>query len=267
MGSRNALWLKSIIMENQTSSEKQELIEEVVGFNFHKLWFTFKELTFRPGETVSNYCDVVRTKYVSPVTYFLLAYGINFFFAKASGMLDPLMKIGQPESGKTSSTGMLDGFMNGFKVGNPSITEAEFENQKILFASTFDFLSTKEGILLISFPIIILVQWFFFKKFRKVFLHHLYFVLYVPAQINLLTIPLMFPVFFSQVLYLPVSIAIAAMSVGIYLYAEYKFYPAITVGNIAARTIGQFVAGLISYLIWFCLVMYVAFVIIQNFFS
>lgn len=249
------------------STEKEELIKEVVGFDFRKVWTTFKELTVRPGETVAAYCDGARKKYISPVTYFLVAYGINFFVAKLSGMLNYSLNTDHSAPGKTSPGGMIDSIIYGAKMGNPNITNEEIENITTLLAPSFEFVSSKEGILILTFPVIMILQWLFFRSFRKPFLQHLYFLLYVSAQINLLTIPLMIPFFFTQSLLWFTTVTTLAVSVGIYFYAELKFYPRITFGDIIIRTIGQVAAGAIPFFIWFCAVLAVTIVIVKNFFS
>lgn len=237
-------------MEEQPISEKQELIEEVVGFNFRKLWFTFKELTVRPGETIAAYCDGIRAKYVSPITYFLLTYGLNFFVTHLFVKNDDLAKS----------------FEEGYKLGNPSATNEKFQSLMAFIKPGFEFLQTKEGMVLSYIPILIILQWLFYRKYRKSFFHSFYFCLYVAAQTNLLTIPLIMTLGWStpaKVLLVTTSL----LSVAFYFYAIPKFYLGITVSQIALRTFGQIIAFIIPFFIWAIFLVLISAFIIQKLIS
>jgi hypothetical protein len=236
-------------MEEQIPSEKQELIAEVVGFSIPKLWFTFLELIIRPGQTISAYCDGFRTKYVSPVTYFLLSNGVIYFLTKSTGLFDQILTISFPGDQE-----FADAIIDIARKAKPSITVDKIEKIQRIVNPSLEFIMSKEGMFSVSFPIVILVQWLFYKYYRKRFLHHLYFMLYVSAQINILTLPFFIPIYFTPTLLWPITLASLPVAVYIYLYAERKFYPNITSKTLAMRTIGQIPVCTILLLGWYYIV-------------
>jgi len=246
----------------RSSSEKQEIIDEVVGFNIRKLWTTCKDLTLYPGDTVANYCDGSRSKYLSPITYYLLCYGLNFFLAKLLGVFNY-----NPLNGSviTHSNNMLEAFMTGIKLQDPSITNERIEKIINIVSPAFEFLSSKEGLLLTSLPVFIVMQWLFFKSFRKPFLHHVYFLLFISAQINLMTIPLLLPLLFTYSFYWTLSIGTIVLATVFYFYAELKFYPRITMTDIFWRTTLQIITGIIPYFIWLSTVLLISIFILRSF--
>lgn len=151
---------------------------------------------------------------------------------------------------------MLQAFIEGIKINDPNITEESIVKINNTFGQAFEFLSSKEGLLLIILPIFILMQWLYFKQFRKpFFLQHVYFLLFVSAQINLLTIPLLLPLLYSYSFYWTLSITTLVIAAVFYFYAELKFYPRITISDIIWRTTLQVISGIIPYIIWFLAVL------------
>ena len=240
-------------MEEQPLSEKQEVITEVVGFDIRKLWTTVKELTLRPGSAIADYCNGKRQSLISPITYFLLTSGLNYFLTKISGMMEFYPKNGKMVQA-AGENGYVQFFQMGYKMGSPTATDEQVLEAIELIKPGIDFISSKEGMMLTTLPILVVLQWLFFRKYRKSFLHNLFFLLFITAQINLLTIPLIFiPALFPSLLTL-VFIGIIIFTMVFYFRAMPTFYTNITTDQIILRTIGQFAVGLVPFIIWFCIV-------------
>ena len=240
-------------MEEKVPSEKAELIQDVVGFSFHKLWTTFKELTLRPGQMVGAYCDGNRSKYVSPVTYFLLAFGLWFFIASFPGIL-PVTK--------TTGKGLLEFFTTGFRLVNPDISS---ERIKALYDSAELIEKSKEARIISRLLGLILFQWLFFRTYRKRFLPHLYFSLFVLAQIDFLSLPLFIPVFFDPSFIRITMSVVPVVGAAVYLYAALNFYPGLTIISLVLRAAGLYVAGFIFFFLSYFIVMGVSMAIMSLF--
>ncbi len=249
-------------MEEKAPSEKQELITDVVGFNFRKLWFTFRQLTFRPGETVADYCDGERKQYVSPITYFLLAYGIGFFITKLSGLMRYYYQDGRlVQSHQNDSFTRM--FVTGYKLGNPTATDEHVQEIITWVTPGIEFISSKEGGLLIYLPITLLLQWLFYKAFRKSFYHNLYFLLYISAQVNLITIPIILILGWAPSMFGWLFLLFVGSTVAFYFYALPKFYTGIRVEQIVIRTLGQVIVGIAPLFLWF-MILFITYTLVYN---
>ena len=241
-------------MENQPPSEKDELVVDAVGFKPKKLLSTLKELTLRPGQAMTGYCEGSRSLLISPITYFFLAFGLNYFLTFLNpGVMDSMVQVQK----------ITDAFENGLRADG-SMDEEKITQFMAALQRTLSFVFSKEGMLLTTWPIIALFQWLFFKKYKKRFIHHLYFLLFVFAHANILTLPLIALVALSPALLTATLVAGSIATLAYYVYAQHQFYR-LPLMDMLGKTAIMFVAAAIPFFIWFYAVMFAAMGIILKF--
>lgn len=223
-------------------SEKQEVIQDIIGFDFTRLWATCRDLTVRPGQTIAAYCDGDRAKYISPITYFFLVYGIVFLLMNVLHLPDMLVAQGE-------QYGQLYEINRASQDDQSNKTISEINDRLI------EFMKGKEASLIITFPIVILFQWLFYRRFRRSFFHNLYFVLFAFGHITLLTAPLIIPMAhppaykWSMLLMLIITFAY-------WIMAELRFYN-LTLKQAIVRKLWQTIAMIVPLALWMLLVLIV----------
>lgn len=238
-------------------SDRQEIISEIIGFDFSRLWATVRDLTIKPGKVAAEYCDGQRKRYLSPITYFLLVYGAVFFAVSLTDIQD--QSLARSRSLYENSKQQYLPFATEKKQLSP-------EEQQKLHADVRkaqEFLMSKEGTLIIGLPLMLLFQWLFYKRYRKSFYHHLYFMLFVSAQLNILTFPLTFTLV-NPALTAASIVILCIVLFGFWLYAEFDFYDA-PKGTLVLRKIWQMLAMTIPSILWLTLVTFAAMLIVMKF--
>ncbi len=251
-------------MEEKINSEKAEMVAEVVGFDFRKLWVTCRDLTVRPGETVAAYCDGARQRYLSPYSYFLLTFGINYFLTKTTGILS---NPGAATTAADAAPSYYDLFLDGYMKGNPNATPEKAQKLFGMIQYGFEFMMSKEGMIITTLPIMVLLQWLFYRAYRKSFFQNFHFLLFVSAQTNLLTAPLVLVLWWSPESVYWLALVTMVLAMPFYFWAVSRFYPKITSDQIILRTFGQVLTGIIPYFVWSAVVMIAAVIINAKFFS
>jgi hypothetical protein len=247
--------------EPKPKSEKNEIIEEVIGFRVKKFVYTFKQLLLRPGESVASFCDGNRNDFVKPITYFIFCWGISYVIATASAGFELGFNLGHKMAGGETDVNLAnpsEDLLTAFHKANPEIPKEEFVEVTNALGKGVQFITSQQGLLLSFFPVMVLFQWLFFKRFRKPFHEHLYFFLYCTAQINILSIPfIVITVLFPSTYFLIVSM-ISIASIIYLLRAEYEFYQPITYGQVLSINSWASLAAIIPLIIWFLMVWVIA---------
>ena len=157
-------------MDEKKTTEREEIITEVIGFSPRKLRTTFLDLLLKPGLAIAAYSDGDRSKYISPIAYFLISYGGSFIIYELSGYYSHMHEKGEIAK-------MISMFDSSFQ-SNPELREA--------FLRSFHIVFSKNVILLFSVPAYFVSWWLVFRRFRKPVLNHVYFFLFISAQAGFL---------------------------------------------------------------------------------
>jgi hypothetical protein len=183
---------------NPNTSERKEVLTELVGFEITKLKNTIKDLTLKPGNAIDEYAQGERKKYLSPITYFLLIFGVSFFLDTVSGVGDYIFNKGFNQFGQSFATGIKKAEIDsGQKM--PFDVQKMYEN---VDSEAKAFYQRKEAQLLILLPGLLFCQWLFFRRRKNSFLHNSYFALYTTAHYILLLLPLTIFFLISETLFL-----------------------------------------------------------------
>jgi hypothetical protein len=185
---------------DSNQDEKKEILTELMGFEVSKLKNTIRDLTFKPGIAIDEYSQGERKKYLSPITYFLLVFGLSFFIDSVSGIGDYLFQKG---FGPGQNIG--ESFSSGIKKAETDSGEKmPFDIASVskkIDTEAQAFYERKEVQMLILVPGLLLSQWLFFRRTKKSFLHNSYFALYTLAHYTLLLMPLALLFFVSEKLF------------------------------------------------------------------
>ncbi len=244
-------------MEEGKINEKEEIVTELIGFSLKKLWHTIVELTVRPGQTIAAYCDGERNRIVTPITYFVLTFGMGFFVMTNTGLMDNSINLGY-----SLYTGTPERNFESYRNRLPTeLSDEEVSKFMDITNSTLAFVTSQKGMLIQIIPVWLLFQWLFFKKYRKPFSHHLYLLMYTGGHSYLLTAPLMIPLFFSEALVVPILTITSLFGIGYYFFAAIKFYPGLRADQFVELTVKQILASIIPGIIWCCLVIAITYAV------
>lgn len=147
------------------------MLTETIGFHPKKLWYTFRGLMIRPGQVIIDYCSGDRKESMTPVSYFLVAYGFSYMVAEVTGFFTWA-------NGRGNYYQLAELFKDSFS-SNPRLNVAFLKALPIVFS--------QQVFWFVYVPSIVLSWWLLFRMKKKPFIHHLYFVLFVSAQINIVT--------------------------------------------------------------------------------
>lgn len=239
-------------------SDRKEIISEIIGFDFNRLWATIRDLTLKPGKVAADYCDGQRKKYLSPITYFFLVYGLVYFSFSLTGLQSQFL-----EQGRTLYENSKQQQVVPYGLKPKQLSPEEQAKMESNIREAQDFLMSKEGSLIVALPLMVLFQWLFYKKYRKSFYHHLYFLLFVSAQLNLLTLPLTLTLLVPE-LVVASWVIMCILLFGFWLYAEFHFYHA-SKSELVLRKFWQMLAMIIPSLVWIMLVTFVVLMITMRF--
>jgi hypothetical protein len=253
------------MQEKESISEGAEIAEEVVGFDLKKFWYTFRDLTLKPGQMIAAYCDGDRMAYVRPITYFLVAWGAVFFLTSASDFLNKSISKGNQVPGIETNEDLnnpAEGFINMMKASDPNMSAEKIERLTSSINGSYEFLFTSQyGMLLILIPVFLPLQWLFFRRYRKSFIHHLYFYLYASAQLNILTLPALMLVYLAPSLSTLILTLISILVLLFYYYAEFKFFTGISIKQLIVRNVAAIAISIIPLVVWLCMVWFITFFI------
>lgn len=209
-------------MEKARPAEKEEILVELVGFHPKRLWNTIKGLLTKPAQVTNDYCIGERKSYLSPIAYFILTYGLAYLILELSGHLGSDGSIAE----------LTKGFENAFK-SNPKLHDA--------FIKAFYIVFSKNVFLFVYIPSVMTSWWFLFRKHKKSFIHHVYFILYIAAQINLFTLPVNSLYFWMENDSTLVTWLSNIISSIYTIYAAKQFYDISYTQTIIKVLLGQFV--------------------------
>ncbi|HQQ99056.1 MAG TPA: DUF3667 domain-containing protein [Cyclobacteriaceae bacterium] len=207
-------------MATNTQDEKKEVVSELIGFDLGKLKNTVVDLTLRPGPAIAEFAQGDRSKYLTPITYFLLVFGLSFFLDSVTGVGAFMMQRG--EMGKNFVQGIEQAeAMDGNVIIKDKAALSDQINTDVKA-----FLERKEVHLLLVLPGLLLCQWLFFRRTGKSFLHNAYFALFTMGQYVLLILPLYVLFYVSRDLFYFVNMSLSLVFPVVYCtYAGVGFYP------------------------------------------
>lgn len=165
----------------QKSLEGRFTFKESIGWIFDKIFnlergifFTIKDLIFRPGLMLSSYLGRATVRYVHPFRFVFLMATISAIATILSGAFESeeLMK---------GVKGYIEGFNDGNREKNLAFEDvlAFFETVKKYFAF----------LLILNIPIISIASYIVFKKFKKNFTEHLIINCYAYGLYLVLSLP------------------------------------------------------------------------------
>lgn len=224
-------------------SEKQEVIQDIIGFDFTRLWSTFRDLTIRPGQIISAYCDGDRSKYISPITYLFLTYGLVFLLMNVFNLPDIFFEKGRS---------LYE--VPGSSPNSQAVNDSQ-ENVNRVIDRIIEFMKSKEASLIISFPVFMLFQWLFYRRYRNSFFHNFYFVLFTFGHITLLTALLMIPMAHPSGYAWGMALSVLA-TFAYWVKAELHFYK-LTLRQAIIRKLLQALAMIVPFIVWMSVVLVV----------
>lgn len=182
-------------MEEETkTNELKEVTKELIGWEDNKLFRTLRGLTIFPGETIKEYCNGHKQKYLSPIVYFIGVTAIETYIASFIGLYDSILKKGLEDLKQTTSDPTLNRFFDTGKV-----SEKVYEY--------LSFITSETGQKILIIPLLLFLTWLFYKKFNRSFKQNSWFAFYTLGHSTLLAIPVMLIWYLSKdlVLYSVVS--------------------------------------------------------------
>jgi len=207
-------------MESNVQDEKKEVVSELVGFDFSKLKATLVDLTLRPGPAINEYVLGDRKKYLTPITYFLLIFGLSFFLDSVTGVGEYVL-----QNSFAPGKDFVKGIEQAEAVDGQQIISDKAQLADDLNARIKSFFMSKEGQLLLTVPATLLFQWLVFRSKRKSFLHNSYFALYAMGHYVLLLMPVYLIYLVSHDLFDYVNMPLGfIVAIGYCTYAGYGFY-------------------------------------------
>ena len=218
-------------MEGNIQDEKKEVVSELIGFDLGKLKNTVVDLTLRPGLAIAEFVQGDRSKYITPITYFLLVFGLSFFLDSVTGVGEFMMQRG--EMGKN----FVQGIEQAEAIDGNMIVKDKAALTDQINSEVKSFLERKEVHLLLVLPGLLLCQWLFFRRTGKSFLHNAYFALFTMGQYVSLMLPLYVLYFISRDLFYLANMYLSVVVPVIYCtYAGVGFY-SLDLKNLAVKNI------------------------------
>ncbi|HBK87366.1 MAG: DUF3667 domain-containing protein [Cyclobacteriaceae bacterium] len=207
-------------MESNVQDEKKEVVSELIGFDLGKLKNTVVDLTLRPGPAIAEFAQGDRSKYLTPITYYLLIFGFSFFLDSVTGVGEYVLK--RSEMGNS----FVKGIEQAEAIDGTVIVKDKAALTDQINTDVQSFMARREVQLLLMLPGLLLCQWLFFRHTGKSFLHNAYFALFTMSQYVLLVLPFYVLFYISRDIFYFTNLTVSLVVPVIYCtYAGVGFYP------------------------------------------
>lgn len=184
-------------------SEVKEVANELIGWDGNKVFRTFKYLSTRPGQLISEYCNGEKEKYLSPVTYFFGVSAIMFYFQSISG-LEEMVKNANQWKQIFSSLGI-------------DLSTSKIDNvTSIIFNPTF--------LNILYIPLTLVATWLVFRKHNQSFRDNSWFTLYIAAQSSLFLLPALLTFWLYKDIFPYTNIVFSLLILVYTIWASKQFY-------------------------------------------
>jgi hypothetical protein len=208
-------------MEKIKTDGLKEVVNEVIGLEHNKILATIKYLTINPSQVVSEYCKGEKTKYLSPVVYYLGVESLKSYLFSVSGFSDYVLKIKVEEMRVKilSLTNLSD------QLGNHTMNDF------------FIFFAGEIGKKIITLPLLLLLTWLFYKRQNNSFKENSWFALYSAGHASLLSLPLMLLLWYTLGYSSIITTSFITISLLYWAWASIGFYNIKFVKAIVLRTL------------------------------